>query len=94
MKVRWTVAARQDRLEIFTFIGADNPRAAVQMDELFASTAAKLSEFPNLGKPGCVPGTREVILHESYRLIYEIEADTLWILTLVHTARRWPPLKE
>lgn len=44
-----------------------------------------------LGKAGAIPGTRELIPHESYRLVYEISGDTVWILTLVHTARRWPP---
>jgi plasmid stabilization system protein ParE len=36
------------------------------------------------------PGTRELIPHESYRLVYEVEGDTVWILALVHTARMWP----
>jgi len=37
-----------------------------------------------------LPG-HELIPHESYRLVYEIDGDVVWILTLVHTARRWPP---
>jgi mRNA-degrading endonuclease RelE of RelBE toxin-antitoxin system len=30
----------------------------------------------------------------SYRLVYEIDGDTIWILTLVHTKRQWPPLRD
>ena len=60
------------------------------MDELFSDATARLTEYPNLGKPGKIPGTRELIPHESYRLVYEVSGDTVWILTLVHTARRWP----
>ena len=41
-----------------------------------------------------VPGTREVIVHKSYCLVYEIEQDTVWVLALVHTARQWPPVRE
>jgi plasmid stabilization system protein ParE len=62
------------------------------MDTLFSATAAKLKSFPMMGKPGQNPGTRELIPHESYRLVYQIEADVLWGLALVHTARMWPPL--
>ena len=32
--------------------------------------------------------------HESYRLVYEIEQETVWILALVHTAKQWPPVRE
>jgi toxin ParE1/3/4 len=46
---------------------------------------------PKLGKSGKIHGTRELIPHESYRLVYEIEQQTVWVLTLVHTARQWPP---
>jgi addiction module RelE/StbE family toxin len=93
VKVRWTSQAEQDRAEIMAYIAVDNVRAAVAMDELFGSAAARLGDFPHLGKPGMIAGTREWIAHQSYRMIYEVaEADdTLWVLALIHTARQWPP---
>lgn len=93
MKVRWTTQAEQDRTDIMTYVAADNPRAAVAMDDLFSSATARLASFPRLGKAGKVAGTRELIPHENYRLVYEVaEAeDTVWVLALVHTARQWPP---
>lgn len=49
-----------------------------------------------LGHAGRIPGTRELIPHEAYRLVYEIDngEQTVWVLGLVHTARQWPPVKE
>ncbi len=82
MIVVWTPEAEQDRAEIWDYIAADNPKAA-----------ARLGEQPRLGKVGRIPGTRELIPHESYRLVYEIDGDTVWLLALVHTARRWPPTR-
>jgi len=76
------------------YIAADSPRAALRMDQLFSDAAAALAEFPMRGRPGLVAGTRELFPHESYRLVYDIEADTVWILTLVHAARHWPPLRD
>ena len=95
MKVRWTSQAEQDRSDIMAYIAADNVRAAITMDELFGSAAARLADFPLLGKPGQIAGTRELIAHESYRLIYEVdEAEkTVWVLALIHTARQWPPTR-
>ena len=90
MKVVWLPAAKQDRREILNFIDADNPSAAARMDELFEAATARLGNFPYLGRPGKIAGTRELIPHESYRIVYEIEAETVWVLALVHTSRQWP----
>jgi addiction module RelE/StbE family toxin len=92
MKVRWTASARQDRIEIRNYIAAENPAAAVRMDRLFSNAAARLAAHPKIGKAGKIPGTRELIPHESYRLVYEIDGDAVWILVLTHTARQWPPV--
>lgn len=94
MKVVWTPEALQDRLDIWEYIATDNPRAAVRMDELFSAAAATLVDFPDKGRFGTVTGTRELIPHENYRLVYQTEKDAVWILALVHVARMWPPLSS
>ncbi|HET8898262.1 MAG TPA: type II toxin-antitoxin system RelE/ParE family toxin [Rhodanobacteraceae bacterium] len=91
MRVIWASAAEQDRADIFDYISQDNPLASIRMDELFAAAAGRLAEHPHLGKAGLIPGTRELIAHESYRLVYEVQDNTVRILALVHTARMWPP---
>ena len=94
MNVIWTPEAEQDRDDIWLYIAGDNPQAAVRMDKLFSSTAARLADHPKLGRPGQIPGTRELILHKNYRLVYEVDGETVWILTLIHTAQQWPPLRS
>jgi len=94
VKVVWTPEARQDRADVWDYIAADNPRAAARMDQLFSDAAARLATHPMLGRPGNIPGARELIPHASYRLVYEIEGETVWVLALAHTARLWPPVRE
>lgn len=94
MKVIWTPEALQDRVDVWDYISADNPQAAVRIDELFSDAAARLANHPMLGRPGRIQGTRELIPHESYRLVYEISGDTVWVLALVHTARKWPLVRD
>jgi toxin ParE1/3/4 len=95
VKVRWTTQAEQDGFDIRTYIAAYNVRAAIATDELFGETASRLEDFPMLGKPELVAGTRELIAHESHRLIYEVDwaSHAVWVLALVHTARQWPPVR-
>ncbi|MHB1677844.1 MAG: type II toxin-antitoxin system RelE/ParE family toxin [Sulfuriferula sp.] len=85
MRVIWTPEAQQDRADVWDYIATDNPHAAIRMDKLFSDAAAKLAEYPKLGQPGKIPNTRELIPHESYRLVYEIEQETVWVLASVHT---------
>ncbi|MGE5865185.1 MAG: type II toxin-antitoxin system RelE/ParE family toxin [Rhizobacter sp.] len=66
----------------------------MRTDERFQATVGRLAEHPLMGRPGPIPGTRDLIPHESYRLIYEVQADTVWILALAHTARLWPPARS
>jgi addiction module RelE/StbE family toxin len=91
MKVIWSPQAVQDRLDIWEHIASDKPTAAVQLDERFSETAALLSTQPLMGKRGTIEGTRELLPHKNYRLVYELHGDELWILSIVHAARQWPP---
>jgi addiction module RelE/StbE family toxin len=94
VKVRWTPEAEQDRAAIWDYLEARNPDAALRIDRLFSDAVAGLADFPLRGHDGEVPGTRELTPHRSYRLVYEIVDDTVWILVLIHTARLWPPLRD
>lgn len=91
MNVRWTPEAEQDRRDVWDYIASDSALAAARMDLLFGKAVAKLADFPNIGRIGQIPGTRELIAHESYCLVYAIEDETVWILALVSTSRQWPP---
>jgi addiction module RelE/StbE family toxin len=94
VRVIWTPQASRDRVDIWDYIANNNPQAAVRMDALFSDAVARLADYPELGQAGIVPGTRELIPHESYRLVYEISGYTVWILALVHTSRHWPLLRN
>ena len=93
MKIRWTSEAEQDRIAIWEYLEARNPDAALRIDRLFQDAVAALADFPMLGHEGEIPGTRELTPHRSYRIVYEVAGDTVWILVLIHTARQWPPLE-
>ena len=94
MKVRWSAGSRQDRRDIWNNIAAENPAAAERMDAIFSAAAASLSELPHRGRKGNVSGTRELMPHENYRLVYEIDGDTVLILAVIHAAREWPPTEQ
>lgn len=93
MRIIWTPEAQQDRADVWDYIAADNLQAAARMDELFSDAVATLMTNAKLGRPGRITGTRELIPHENYCLVYEVVQETVWVLALVHTARQWPPVR-
>lgn len=92
MKVVWTPQAERDRAAIWDYLEARDPVAALRIDRLFSNAVAQLADFPMIGHAGDIAGTRELTPHRSYRLVYEVAEDTVWILVLIHAARQWPPL--
>ena len=93
MNVRWTASAQLDRLDTMDYIAAENSRAALRMDQLLSDTAASLAEFAMRGSARVSPRNPQLFPHEAYRLVYEMDRDTVWILALLHTSRQWPPLR-
>ena len=91
MPLHWTSEAIQDRETIYDYIEADNPVAALALDELFEESAARLTDSPNLGRSGRVAGTHELIAHPHYILIYDVVDGFVRVLRILHTARQWPP---
>lgn len=94
MELFWTLEATQDRDEIYDYIEADNPTAALALDELFAESADRLVDHPNLGRPGRISGTRELVAQRNYILIYDAVGKSVRILRVLHTSRQWPPSRS
>jgi addiction module RelE/StbE family toxin len=93
VRIVWTPQAERDRSDIWDYIKQRNPAAAARIDQLFSDHVARLADFPMIGHAGAIAGTRELTPHRNYRLVYEVAGDTVWILALVHAARRWPPVR-
>ena len=72
MELFWTPEAIHDREVIYDYIEADNPVAALALDELFEEKAGRLVDHPGMGRIGRVMGTRELVAHKNYILVYDV----------------------
>lgn len=91
MKLEWSALAITDREEIFDYIAAENPAAAIRIDERISECVGGLQQFPETGRPGRVDGTRElVVVGTPYIAAYQVLSDRLRVLRVLHGARLWP----
>jgi len=78
MHLEWSVFSLADRTAIFDYIEADNPRAAIDLDDRIETRVEGLVQFPEMGRPGRIEGTRElVIVGTPYIAAYRIAVANL-----------------
>ena len=92
MSVLWSPAAFADLAALRAYIAEDNPAAADEIVlRIFHNIEQLLSRNPSMGRPGRVPGTRELVVPRTpYIVPYRIKAGDIEVLRVYHGARRWP----
>ena len=93
MRVRWLRNALQSLDQEANYIAQDNLKAAAEFVLQLRDSALMLGKQPDLGRPGRIPGTRELVISGlPYILPYRVRNNTVEILRVFHTARKWPEL--
>ncbi len=78
-------------MAIFDFIEAENPAAAVRIDERIDASVKRLLEFRESVRSGRVAGTRELVITGTpYVAAYVVLSDRIRILRLLHGVQVWP----
>ncbi|MGB8477490.1 MAG: type II toxin-antitoxin system RelE/ParE family toxin [Acidobacteriaceae bacterium] len=91
MKIVWSPRAVQHLSAIRAFIAEDSSDAAQDVAAKIVASVEELTLFPNRGRAGRVPGTRELVVPgTAYLLPYRIRADRLEIIAVFHGRQRWP----
>jgi toxin ParE1/3/4 len=91
VRVRWLKRALKNLDEEAEYVARDNPQAAARIVERIATSIDRLATHPASGRPGRVPGTRELVISGTpYVVPYRVRHETVEILRVFHAARRWP----
>jgi len=91
MRVRWLRKALRNLDDEASHIAADSPAAAQVVVQRILDAVALLPEQPGMGRPGRVPGTRElVVLKTRYLVPYRVRGQIVEVLRVFHTSRRRP----
>ncbi|MHB9118325.1 MAG: type II toxin-antitoxin system RelE/ParE family toxin [Burkholderiales bacterium] len=85
----WRPRAVADRKKIAEYIARDNPMAAVELVDMLLGKASMLDANPKVGRTGRLKGTRELVAHENYVVVYRVLPKTVEILRVLHTSQHW-----
>jgi toxin ParE1/3/4 len=93
MKVQYTPRARDDLTAILTYVEQRSPKGAHNVARAIRRTITVIGEFPQCGRLSGEQGVRVLPVGSYPYLIYwNVEAESVWIVHIRHTARRpWKP---
>ncbi|MBS0296239.1 MAG: type II toxin-antitoxin system RelE/ParE family toxin [Proteobacteria bacterium] len=90
MPVVFADEAQRDLVAIRAYIGEESPLAASRVAIQIVAACDRLEHLPERGRPGLVPGTRELTALWPYVIVYRVRADVVEILRIWHGAQdRW-----
>ena len=92
MKTEFTPQALADLDDIYAWIERDDPRTAERVISRIRQTTSLFEDFPMIGHPGAVEGTREFKVRGlPYLIVYAITTDDIVdIVTIIHGRRNYP----
>ena len=91
MRVRWLRTTLANLNAEAEFISQDSPAAAARSVAAIVNAVENLKRFPASGRPGRVPGTRELVVSGTpYIVPYRVRGDAVELLRIFHGARKWP----
>ena len=91
MIIVWSPRAIDHLAHLRSYIARDNPKVADQIAATLLDAVERLAELPNLGRPGRVTGTRELVVPGTrYVIPYRLRGDRLEVIAVFHGRQKWP----
>ena len=70
---------------------SNGEEVAARITLQIVGSVQQLAAFPMSGRPGRVPGTRELVISNTpFIAAYTVENDRIVILAVYHGAQQWP----
>lgn len=91
MNLVWSRRAIRHLAELREFIEKDSEANAARIAQRILNAVELLATQPEMGRPGRVLGTRELVIPETPFIIpYRVRQKRLELIAVFHGSRRWP----
>ena len=91
MKIVWSRRAISNLVALRDYIARDSPNNAATVAERILNGVDLLATQPQMGRPGRIVGTRElVIAGMPYIIPYRVRGERLELIAVFHGRQKWP----
>ena len=89
-QLAWETDAAAQLEDILGYIADRNIAAADRLERVITNSVDHLIAFPFIGRPGRIAGTRELIVHPNYIIIYQVSENLVDIIRVLHAHQQYP----
>lgn len=90
MQVVWRPEAQTALIDLISYIAQHDPGAARRMLARIVESVEPARRYPDIGRIGRVMGTREIVAHPNYIVIYRVLGRTIEVVDVVHARQQYP----
>jgi toxin ParE1/3/4 len=91
MKVFWSPRAVRHLVDLRAYIEKDSEQSAAAVAKRILEAVELLESQPEMGRPGRVLGTRELVIPDTpYIIPYRVRRDRLELIAVFHGRQKWP----
>jgi toxin ParE1/3/4 len=91
MKVIWSRRAIRHLVSLREYIEKDSEQNAALVAKRILAAVELLQTQPEMGRPGRVLGTRELVIPDTpYLIPYRVRRDCLELIAVFHGRQKWP----
>ena len=88
IRLHWSELASQDLSRIARHGSASSPHHANKLLDRIDAKVQLLVTYPDAGRLGSATGTRELVVHKHYLIIYHHWENQVTVLRVKHVARK------
>jgi toxin ParE1/3/4 len=90
LPILWRAEAQADLAAILEYIAERNPQSAFDLYDGIERVVSQLPHHPYLYRLGRVSGTRELVAHPNYIVVYRVGVSAIEIVSVVHSRQSYP----
>jgi toxin ParE1/3/4 len=90
LPIVWSIKALDDLDGIVAFVAPRDFSAAVRLHDRIEQSILPTASHPYMFRSGRVEGTREIVAHPNYVVVYRVLSEMILVTAVVHARREYP----